>query len=51
MPILTPDHMLEPKKSSVELKHLPKNLRYEFLDKELNCTMLVSENINRDKTN
>ncbi|XP_050888926.1 uncharacterized protein LOC127094100 [Lathyrus oleraceus] len=29
---LTPNHMPCPKKPSVELKELPKNLRYEFLD-------------------
>ncbi|XP_050889221.1 uncharacterized protein LOC127094428 [Lathyrus oleraceus] len=32
---LTPDHMSCPKKPSLELKTLPKNLRYEFLDTEL----------------
>jgi len=29
---LTPDHMPCPKKPALELKTLPKNLRYEFLD-------------------
>lgn len=48
---LTPDHILDPNKSSIELKELPKNLRYEFLDKELNCPVIVSANINSDETN
>lgn len=48
---LTPDHMLEPKKATVELKELPKNQRYEFLDKELNRPVIVNSNLNKDETN
>lgn len=47
----TPDHMTDPKKPSIELKELPKNLIYEFLDKELNRLVIVSMNINSDEIN
>lgn len=43
--------MPEPKKATVKLKELPKNLRYEFIDKELNCPIIVNANLNKDKTN
>jgi hypothetical protein len=48
---LTPNHMPCPKKPSIELKELPKNLRYEFLDQELNRPVIVSATLNRDETN
>ncbi|XP_050875013.1 uncharacterized protein LOC127078615 [Lathyrus oleraceus] len=47
---LTPNHMPCPKKLSIELKELPKNLRYEFLDQELNHPVIVSATLNRDET-
>jgi hypothetical protein len=48
---LTPNHMPCPKKLSIELKELPKNLRYDFLDQELNRPVIVSTTLNRDETN
>lgn len=39
---LTPDHMPCPNKPSIELKILPKNLRYEFLDTELERLVIVN---------
>ncbi|XP_050889607.1 uncharacterized protein LOC127094885 [Lathyrus oleraceus] len=39
---LTPNPMPCPKKPSVELKTLPKNLRYEFLDTELERPVIVN---------
>ncbi|XP_050914870.1 uncharacterized protein LOC127129789 [Lathyrus oleraceus] len=48
---LTPKHMPCPKKPSIELKELPKNLRYEFLDEELNRPVKVSATLNGDETN
>lgn len=39
---LTPDHMPGPKQPSIELKVLPKNLRYKFLDKELDRLVIVN---------
>ncbi|XP_050914685.1 uncharacterized protein LOC127129574 [Lathyrus oleraceus] len=48
---LTPNHMPCPKKPSIELKKLPKNLRYEFLDEELNLPVIVSATLNGDETN
>lgn len=48
---LTPDHMTCPKKPSIELKELPNNLRYEFLDEELNRPVVVSATLNGDETN
>lgn len=47
---LTPNNMPGPTKVTVELKELPKNLRYEFLDKELNCPVIVNANLNKDET-
>ena len=32
-------------------KELPKNLRYEFLDKELNRPVIVNANLDKDETN
>ncbi|XP_050914922.1 uncharacterized protein LOC127129847 [Lathyrus oleraceus] len=48
---LTPNHMPCLKKPYIELKELPKNLRYEFLDQELNRPIIVSATLNRDETN
>lgn len=48
---LTPGHMSGPKKPSIELKELQKNLRYEFLDDELNRPVIVSATLNKDETN
>ena len=48
---LTPNHMPCPKKPSIELKELPKNLRYEFLDEELNRPVIISATLNGDETN
>ncbi|XP_050910009.1 uncharacterized protein LOC127123872 [Lathyrus oleraceus] len=39
---LTPNHMPCPKKPTLELKTLPKNLRYEFLDIELERPVIVN---------
>lgn len=49
--VLTPNHMSCPKKPSIELKELPGNLRYEFLDEELNHPVIVSATLNEDETN
>lgn len=48
---LTLDHMPGPKKLSIELKELPKNLRYEFLDDKLNRPVIVSATLNKDEIN
>ncbi|XP_050916559.1 uncharacterized protein LOC127131686 [Lathyrus oleraceus] len=48
---LTPNHIPCPKKPSIELKELPKNLSYEFLDEELNLPVIVSATLNEDETN
>ncbi|XP_050888721.1 uncharacterized protein LOC127093866 [Lathyrus oleraceus] len=48
---LTPNHMPCPKKPSIELKELPKNLRYEFLDEELNHPVIVRATLKEDETN
>lgn len=48
---LTPNHMPCPKKTFIEHKELPKNLRYEFLDEELNHPVIVSATLNKDETN
>ncbi|XP_050876067.1 uncharacterized protein LOC127079736 [Lathyrus oleraceus] len=48
---LTPDHIPCPKKPPIELKELPKNLRYECLDEELNRPVIVSATLNGDETN
>lgn len=50
-PSTHPFHMPDPRKPLIELKELPKNLRYEFLDKELNHPVIVSVNLNSDVTN
>lgn len=39
------------KKPIIELKELRKNLRYEFLDEELNRPAIVNANLNNDETN
>lgn len=39
-----------PKKPSVELKTLPKNLRYEFLDEELERPVIVNTNLGQKET-
>lgn len=44
---LTPNPMPCPKKPYVELKTLPKNLRYEFLDKELEHPIIVNAYLNK----
>lgn len=48
---LTHDHMSGPKKPSIEIKELPKSLRYEFLDDELNRPVIVSATLNKEETN
>jgi hypothetical protein len=48
---LTPDLSPNSQKPAQELKELPKNLRYEFLDKEMNCPVIVSATLNQDETN
>lgn len=48
---LTPNHMPFPKKPYVELKTLPKNLRYEFLHKELERPVIVNADLGRKETN
>lgn len=42
---LTPNPMPCPKKPSIELKTLPKNLRYEFLDIELEQPVIVNADL------
>ncbi|XP_050876392.1 uncharacterized protein LOC127080107 [Lathyrus oleraceus] len=42
---LTPDHMPCPKKPALELKTLPKNIRYEFLDTELERPIIVNADL------
>lgn len=37
-------------KPPIEFKELPKNLRYEFLDEELNRLIIVNLNLGRDET-
>lgn len=46
---ITPDPMLDPKEPMVELKKLPKNLRYEFLDNKVNLPVIVNENLTEDE--
>lgn len=48
---LTPDHIPGPKKPLIELKELTKNLRYEYLDEELNHLVIVNAYLNSDETN
>ena len=40
----------EPDQPKIELKELPKNLRYEFLDEELNCPVIVSADLGKNET-
>ena len=47
---LTPDLMPFPKKPTLELKELPKNLRYEFLDEDMNRPVIVSATLNQKET-
>ena len=47
---LTPDHMPCPKKPALELKTLPKNLRYEFLDTELERPVIVNADLGKIET-
>ncbi|KAI5404312.1 hypothetical protein KIW84_051459 [Lathyrus oleraceus] len=39
---LTPDPIPCPKKPTLELKEIPKNLRYDFLDEKMNRLVIVS---------
>ncbi|XP_058766087.1 uncharacterized protein LOC131639619 [Vicia villosa] len=48
---LTPDHMPCPKKPFLELKELPKNLRYEFLDEDMNRPVIINAILNQKETN
>ena len=47
---LTPDHMPCPKKPDLELKVLPKTLRYEFLDSELRKPVIVNADLGQLET-
>lgn len=47
---LTPAHMPSIKEPTIELKEIPKNLRYEFLDEEINCPVIVNAYLNSGKT-
>lgn len=47
---LTPNLIPFPKKPYVELKTLPKNLRYEFLDKELEHLVIVNAYLGQKET-
>ena len=47
---LTPDPIPCPKKPVVELKTLPKDLRYEFLDTELERPVIVNVNLGQIET-
>lgn len=42
--------MPNPKEPMVELKHIPKTLRYEFLDNKVNRLVIVNANLAEDKT-
>ena len=48
---LTPDPIPCPNKPTLELKELPKNLRYEFLDEEMNRPVIVSATLSQEETN
>jgi hypothetical protein len=48
---LTSDPMPCPKKPTLELKELPKNLRYEFLDEKMNRPVIVSATLSQEETN
>lgn len=45
---LTPDPMPSAKQPSVEFKVLPKNLRYKFLDEQLDHPVIVNVDLGRD---
>ncbi|XP_058775016.1 uncharacterized protein LOC131649266 [Vicia villosa] len=47
---LTPDPIPGPKKPAIELKTLPSDLRYEFLDEELKRPVIVNANLGRTET-
>lgn len=47
---LTPNHMPCPKKPSIELKTLPKNLSYEFLDIKLEQPVIVNSDLGQIET-
>ena len=47
---LTPDPMPSPSKPTIELKTLPKNLRYEFLDAELERPVIVNADLGQIET-
>ncbi|XP_058761198.1 uncharacterized protein LOC131634545 [Vicia villosa] len=47
---LTPNPIPFPKKRAVELKTLPNDLRYEFLDEELKRPVIVNADIERTET-
>ncbi|XP_050897594.1 uncharacterized protein LOC127104457 [Lathyrus oleraceus] len=47
---LTPNHIPCPKKHDVELKILPKDLRYEFLDTELKRPVIVNADLGHIET-
>lgn len=48
--VLTPNHVPFPKKPDVELKTLPKDLRYEFLDTELVRPVIVNADLEQIET-
>ena len=48
---LTHDLMPRAEKTTIELKELPKNLRYEFLDEEMNRPVIISAALNQIETN
>lgn len=45
-----PIPILEPKHPKIELKMLPRNLRYEFLDSEFNRPFIVIADLGREET-
>ena len=47
---LTPDHMPCPKKPGLELKTLPMNLRYKFLDTKCTRPVIVNSSLGTLKT-
>lgn len=47
---LTPIPMPNPKQPSIELKLLPKNLRYEFLDERIDRLILVNVDLNDEES-
>lgn len=47
---LTPNHMPFSKKPFVELKTLPKNIRYEFLDKDFERPVIVNADLGQKET-